>query len=69
MDALARADETLARARTRAHVVTPEDAISPMDAMATVQIPRALIRALDPRHQDAESTMIIARPGWGPDPA
>ncbi|HEY0639196.1 MAG TPA: hypothetical protein VGD67_16215 [Pseudonocardiaceae bacterium] len=73
MDALARADEALARARARAHVVTPEDATSPMDAAATVQIPRRLIAAVDPR-QDTESTMIIARgaimptEGWGPSP-
>ena len=63
MDALARADEALARARTRAHVVTPEDATSPMDAAATVQIPRRLIDAID--HQSADSTMIIT-PDWGP---
>ena len=64
MDALARADEALARARARAHVVTPEDAISPMDAVSTVQIPRHIIDALDP--QAAESTMIINPDGWGP---
>jgi hypothetical protein len=63
MDALARADEALARARTRAHVVTPEDATSPMDAAATVQIPRRMIDAID--RQAAESTMIIT-PDWGP---
>jgi hypothetical protein len=69
MDALARADEALARARGRAHVVTPEDAISPMDAAATVQIPRHLITAVDPR-QDAESTIVIPPvDGWGPRPA
>ena len=68
MDALARADEALARARGRAHVVTPEDAISPMDAVSTVQIPRRMIAALDPR-QDAESTVVISRmDGWGPRP-
>jgi len=68
MDALARADEALARARGRAHVVTPEDATSPMDAASTVQIPRRLIAAVDPR-QDAESTMIVPPiDGWGPRP-
>lgn len=68
MDALARADEALARARGRAHVVTPEDATSPMDAAATVQIPRLLIDAVDPQ-QDTESTMIISPvDGWGPQP-
>lgn len=65
MDALARADEALARARTRAHVVTPEDATSPMDAASTVQIPRRLIEAMDPR-QDADTTMVISPDGWGP---
>lgn len=76
MDALARADEALARARARANVVTPEDATSPMDAAATVQIPRRLIAAADPRQQaDTESTVIISRgslappEGWGPNPA
>jgi len=75
MDALARADEALARARSRANVVTPEDATSPMDAASTVQIPRQLIAALDPRQGDTESTMIISRgsitpvEGWGPTPA
>jgi hypothetical protein len=64
MDAIARADEALARARTRAHVVTPEDATSPMDAASTVQIPRRLIDAID--HQDPDSTMIISSDGWGP---
>ncbi len=77
MDALARADEALARARGRAHVVTPDDATSPMDAASTVQIPRLLIAAVD-SEQDAESTVIIssaaATPmtppadGWGPRP-
>ena len=58
MDALSRADETLARARTRRHVVTPDDATSPMDAASTVQIPRLVIQALDPR-TDPELTMIV----------
>ena len=72
MDALSRADEALARARGRAHVVTPEDATSPMDAAATVQIPRRLIAAVDPAH-DPESTDVfpaVEAPmdGWGPRP-
>lgn len=58
MDALSRAEETLARARTRRHVVTPDDATSPMDAASTVQIPRLVIQALDP-HTDPELTMIV----------
>jgi hypothetical protein len=59
MDALARADQALARARTRADVVTPEDAVSPMDAESTVQIPRRLIAEVDP-WQDAEATVVIS---------
>jgi hypothetical protein len=59
MDALARADQALARARTRADVVTPEDAVSPMDAESTVQIPRPLITAAD-RWADAETTDVIS---------
>jgi len=58
MDALSRADETLARARTRRHVVTPDDATSPMDAAPTVQIPRVVIHDLDPQ-TDPELTMIV----------
>lgn len=68
VDALSRADETLARARARGHVVTPEDATSPMDAASTVQIPRLLIEAADPNHGDPELTMIVSRGPVGPDP-
>jgi hypothetical protein len=65
MDALSRADETLARARARRHVVTPDDATSPMDAASTVQIPRSMIEAIDP-HTDPEMTMIVTNgsPDW-----
>lgn len=65
MDALSRADETLARARARAYVVTPDDATSPMDAASTVQIPRGLIEAVDP-NADPEMTVIVSRgaPDW-----
>jgi hypothetical protein len=66
MDALSRADETLARARTRRHVVTPDDATSPMDASSTVQIPRLVIQAID-AHTDPELTMIV--PPGPPGPA
>lgn len=58
MDALSRAEETLARARARRHVVTPDDATSPMDSASTVQIPRVVIEAIDP-HTDPELTMIV----------
>jgi hypothetical protein len=56
MDPRERADAALARARARsAYVVTPDDAISPMDATSTVQIPRAMITAAD----QPESTLVI----------
>jgi len=64
MDPRERADAALARARARgAFVVTPEDAISPMDASATIQIPRILVAALDERQQaDPEATMVVQHP-------
>lgn len=68
MDALARADETLSRARARANVVTPESAISPMDAASTLQIPRRVIQAADPSQTDPEMTMVMPRGSLGPDP-
>lgn len=53
MDPRERADAALARARARgAFVVTPDDAVSPMDAASTVQIPRAVVA-------EADSTMVI----------
>jgi hypothetical protein len=58
MDPRERADAALARARARgAFVVTPDDAISPMDAASTLQIPRSVIVAAD----SADNTMVIAR--------
>jgi hypothetical protein len=58
MDPRERADAALARARARgAFVVTPDDAISPMDAASTLQIPRSVIAAAD----NAENTLVIAR--------
>jgi hypothetical protein len=56
MDPRDRADAILARARARgAFVVTPESAVSPMDAANTLQIPRAVVAAVD----DAEKTMVV----------
>ncbi|HYQ65526.1 hypothetical protein [Actinophytocola sp.] len=56
MDPRDRADAILARARARgAFVVTPESAVSPMDAASTLQIPRAVVAAAD----DAEKTMVV----------
>ncbi|HYS40040.1 MAG TPA: hypothetical protein VEO01_30870 [Pseudonocardiaceae bacterium] len=58
MDPRERADAALARARARgAFVVTPDDAISPMDATSTLQIPRSVVAAAD----NADNTMVIAR--------
>ncbi|MGW1681611.1 hypothetical protein [Saccharopolyspora sp. NPDC002376] len=49
MDPRLRADEALARARARdAFVVTPDNAISPMDAANTVRIPRDVVDHVDP---------------------
>lgn len=68
MDPRERADATLARARARgAFVVTPESAISPMDAANTVQIPRTLVSAVD-RDDDPEVTMVVPAPGGRPRP-
>ncbi|SER83409.1 hypothetical protein [Actinokineospora terrae] len=53
MDPRDRADAILARARARgAYVVTPDSAISPMDASATLQIPRAVVAAIDAEDPD-----------------
>lgn len=58
MDPRERADAILARARARgAFVVTPESAVSPMDAANTLQIPRAVVAAMD--EQDPEATMVV----------
>ena len=63
MDPRERADAALARARARgAYVVTPEDAISPMDASATIQIPRVVVASLDERQGDPEATMVVQHP-------
>jgi hypothetical protein len=56
MDPRERADRALARARARgAFVVTPDDAVSPMDAANTLQIPRSVVAAAE----QPESTMVI----------
>jgi hypothetical protein len=60
MDPRERADAALARARARgAFVVTPESAISPMDATSTQQIPRALVEAMDGMGDDPEATLVV----------
>ena len=56
MDPRERADVVLARARARgAFVITPDDAVSPMDAANTLQIPRSVVAAAD----QSDSTMVI----------
>jgi hypothetical protein len=59
MDPRERADATLARARARgAFVVTPESAISPMDAANTLQLPRIVIADNDER-PDPDATLVV----------
>jgi hypothetical protein len=56
MDPRERADAALARARARgSFVVTPDDAVSPMDAASTLQIPRAVVHAAE----QLESTIVL----------
>jgi hypothetical protein len=60
MDPLDRADAALARARARgAFVVTPEDAVSPMDAANTLQIPRTVVAEIDREQGDLGDTMVV----------
>jgi hypothetical protein len=62
MDPRNRADETLARARARgAFVVTPDNAISPMDASTTVRIPRSIVADSERDTRDPESTMVLSQ--------
>lgn len=70
MDALKRADQVLARARARrTGIVTPDSATSPMDQTNTVQIPRVLVAAADPRTVDPDfdpdATMTIPTAVFG----
>jgi hypothetical protein len=70
MDPRDRADAALARARARGgFVVTPDNAISPMDTASTVQIPRWVVATADPQN-DPETTVIISPipggPAWHP---
>ncbi len=67
MDPRERADAALARARARGpFVVTPESAISPMDAANTLQLPRIVIAENDDR-RDPDATLVVPlsdlRPG------
>jgi len=59
MDALKRADQVLARARARrADIVTPDSATSPMDQADTVQIPRVMVGAANPRTVNLDDMII-----------
>lgn len=67
MDALDRADQTLARAQARrAGIVTPDSATSPMDQASTVQIPRRLVDAVDPGNADPDTTVVLPPPADDP---
>jgi hypothetical protein len=60
MDPRDRADAALARASARNRwAVTPNNATSPMDAKPTVQIPRVVVNANDPREQDPDTTVVL----------
>ncbi|MGH3762309.1 hypothetical protein [Actinophytocola sp.] len=64
MDPRERADTALAKARARgAFVVTPESAVSPMDAASTLQIPRVMVSSNDERGDDPDSTLVVPRSG------
>jgi hypothetical protein len=60
MDPLERADAALARARARgAFVVTPESAVSPMDAANTLQIPRIVVSDNDQLRPDPDAATLV----------
>lgn len=58
MDPRDRADALLSRAQARRGVVTPDNMTSPMDASNTQQIPRSVVREIDP-DQDPDSTATV----------
>lgn len=63
MDPRERAEAALARARARgSYVVTPDTAVSPMDAKSTLQIPRSVILAAAGLEDDPEATMVVPAP-------
>jgi len=60
MDPRDRADAALARASARNRwAVTPNNMTSPMDAKPTVQIPRVVVNAADPREPDPDTTVVL----------
>lgn len=61
MDPRERADVALARARARgAFVVTPESAVSPMDAANTLQIPKIMVAENDHRRSGEPHLVVSA---------
>jgi hypothetical protein len=70
VDALKRADEVLARARSRrADIITPDLATSPMDLANTVQFPQVLVAEAAPRTTETEpddtDTIIVPNAVFG----
>lgn len=60
MDPLDRADALLSRAQARGtFVVTPNSAVSPMDAASTVQIPRTMVTGAD-EDIDPDATTVLS---------
>ncbi|MPY97491.1 MAG: hypothetical protein GEU97_05730 [Actinophytocola sp.] len=60
MDPLDRADALLSRAQARGtFVVTPNSAVSPMDASSTVQIPRTMVTSAD-EDIDPDATTVLS---------
>ncbi len=60
MDPLDRADALLSRAQARGtFVVTPNSAVSPMDASSTVQIPRTMVTGAD-EDIDPDATTVLS---------
>ncbi|GAA5128208.1 hypothetical protein [Haloechinothrix salitolerans] len=60
MDPLDRADALLSRAQARGRfVVTPNSAVSPMDAASTLQIPRTMVTGAD-EDIDPDATTVLS---------
>jgi hypothetical protein len=60
MDPLDRADALLSRAQARGrYVVTPQSAVSPMDASNTQRIPHEVVRGADAAAVDPDATTIL----------
>lgn len=60
MDPRERADRDLSRAQARRpFVVTPDSAVSPMDASTTQQIPRSTVQDAEVREIDPDATTVV----------